>query len=182
MTALYNPPSYDSPTSSTPTTKPESLPQTELRFGILSSFPIFASSSGQTAYSIPIKISANKNKVNLVQLAILYDPQTITQISLAPGTFFQNPVSFLDEKNEKDGRISYAIGIPPNTSGIEGEGTVVTLLFLPKSQSKKITTLSFLPKTFVTAEGSNQSVLKKTSPAQIVIGENIASPSGNIDN
>lgn len=181
MIAVYNPSSYDSSATPTPTEKPESLAQTELRFGILSSFQIASSSGAKIVYSIPITISANKNKITAVQLEISYDPQVLTQISLTPGTFFQKPVSLLNEKNENNGRISYAIGIEPNASGIEGVGVVATLTFQAKSQFRGKTTISFLPKTLVTAEGSNQSVLKERASAQIDIGENIASVSGNID-
>lgn len=182
MIAVYNPSSYDTPTSPTPTIKPELLAQTELKFGELNSFQIASQSGEKIAYAIPIKISTNKNKVTAVQLEISYDPKILTQISITPGTFFQKPVSLLNQIDEKGGRISYAIGIPPNTPGKEGEDVVAIITFQAKSQFRGETTISFLPKTKVTAEEFNQSVLKETSSAQIVIGENISTVSGNIDN
>lgn len=171
--ALYNPSSYDTILDPSPTNIPEPLAQTELRFGILSSFPVFASSSRQIAYSIPITIATKKNKVTAVQLEMSYDPQVLTRVSLNPGTFFSKPVILLNKIDENNGRISYAIGASPNTSGIEGEGIVAKLTFQAKSQLRQVSQISFLPKTLVTAGGSNQSVLKEAVPTQIVVGENI---------
>ncbi|MEK7517526.1 MAG: cohesin domain-containing protein [Patescibacteria group bacterium] len=177
MISLYNPSSYDkvkSPVSPTPTPTPEPLAQTELRFGVLESFPPVSSPNGEKiTYSIPITISTNKNKITAVQLEMSYDPKVLTIISLSPGTFFPKPVTLLEKEDEDNGRISYAIGIAPNTPGIEGEGVVATLTFQTKSQFLKTTQISFLPKTLVTAEGSNQSVLKEAFSSQIVVGENI---------
>lgn len=171
--ALYNPSSYDTILAPAPTNTPEPLAQTTLRFGVLESFPVFASSSKQIAYSIPITIATKKNKVTAVQLEMSYDPQVITSTFLNPGTFFPKPVILLNKIDESNGRISYAIGASPNTSGIEGEGIVATLTFQAKSQLRQVSQISFLPKTLVMGEGSNQSVLKEAVPTQIVLEENI---------
>ena len=174
MISVYNPSSYSTTPIPTPSPTPEPLTQTELRFGILSSFPTFSSPSGaKKAYSIPIHISAKKNKVTAVQLEISYDPQMLTTVFLAPGTFFPKPVALLNEIDENNGRISYAIGTAPNTSGIVGEGIVATLTFQAKSPLPETTQISFLPKTSVSGEGSNQSILKEAISTQIVIPENI---------
>src|SRR3989344_9663538 len=154
MIAIYNPSSYDNGTPSdiVPTEKPISPAQAEIKFKDLSSIQIASSSGTKIAYSIPITISANKNKITAVQLEISYDSQVLTNVSIAPGTFLQKPVTLLNEKDEVNGRISYALGIPPSSPGIEGEGIVATLSFQTKSLFIGKTAISFLPKTFVTAE------------------------------
>lgn len=184
MIAVYNPSSYnaDAPTAILPTIKSEPLAQTELTFGMLSSFSIASPSGAKIAYSLPIKISAKNNKVTTVQLELSYDPNMLRIISFTPGTFFPKPVSLLNKIDEKNGRISYAIGTAPNDSGIQGDGVVAILTFQAKSPLRAETIISFLPKTSVTAEGVNQNVLKEAISARIIIGESISSSSGQIKN
>ena len=177
--ALYNPSSYDTSTPKTLTATPtpaitKPLAQTELKFGTLSNLPVISSSLGaKLAYSIPVIISSKNNKITAVQLELSYDPNMLTEISLMPGEFFPKPVSLLNQIDEKNGRISYAIGTSPTESGIQGEGVVAILTFQAKSPLRAETSISFLPKTLVTAECTNQTVLKSSLPVQIVIGENI---------
>lgn len=183
MIALYNPSSYQSPSPTpAPTNTLEPLAQTELRFGNLSSFEIASSSGKKIGYSIPITISSRNNKITMIQLELNYDSQILTTISLIPGTFFPKPVSLLNKIDEKNGRISYAIGVGPNNPGVQGDGVVAILTFQDKSPLRKETNITFLPKTSVTAEGVNQTVLKKAASTQIVIGENNATSGGQIKN
>lgn len=182
--ALYNPSSYEAPPlAPTPTITPVPLAQTELRFGTLNVIAIANSlSETKSTYSIPITISTKNNKITVVQLELSFDPNMMTSISLTPGTFFPKPVSLLNQIDEKNGRISYAIGTSPNDSGIQGEGVVAILKFQAKSLLPGQTSISFLQKTLVTAEGANQSVLKETFSALIQIGENPATISGSTKN
>lgn len=183
--ALYNPSSYETKivVVPTPTKTPMPLAQTELRFGKLSTaYPIELESKKPPVYSLPILISTGTNKVTAVQLELSYDPQMMTAISLAPSNFFPKPVSLLNQIDEKNGRISYAIGTSPNESGIQGEAVVAILTFQTRSLLPGQTNISFLPKTQVAAEGINPSVLKEAFSAQIVIGESVATIGGQTKN
>lgn len=143
--------------------------QTILLFGDLS----MATDSAETLYSIPIIIQTGKNLVTGVQLELLYDPQIIANVSIQQGRFFSNPVVLLNSIDSDNGRISYAIGISPQDSAKKGEDIVATLTFKAKPSTPSATTISFLPKTLVTAERVAQSVLKSANKTQFIVGQNV---------
>lgn len=169
--ALKNSP-VPPPTQIQPTVMPV-LPQTSILFGSLST--VLSTASAKT-YSLPIKISTVNNKVTVVQLELSYDPKVLTNVKINAGTFFPNPFIPINQVNEKDGRISYAISVNPQDTGKQGNGLLATLTFqtiMPTSQS---TTIVLLPKSLVVAEGTDRSVLKATTSAQFTVGVVFASP------
>ena len=143
--------------------------QTALLFDEIS----MSTSSAKPLYSLPIIIQTGKNLVTGVQLELSYDPEIITNVSIQQGTFFLKPVVLLNNIDKENGRISYALGINPQDSGKKGEDIVATLTFKTNVLSPTATTISFLPKTLVTAEGVEQSVLKSTLPTQFIVGQNV---------
>ena len=168
MITLYNP---SNPKPAPIVTVPkEPIEQTILSFGQPT-----ASSSSVTnlAYSLPITITTGKNKVTAVQLELQYDPKVLTNVVVAPGLFFKNPVVLLNQIDVKTGRISYAFGISPQEQGVIGQATVATLTFEATSKNPQETGILFLPKTLVTAEGITESVLSQTNAAQFTV--NVAS-------
>lgn len=170
LAIALNTPSVTAPTKLqvTPTVV-QPAQETSLLFDNLSMIPS-SSSAAKATYSLPIKINTNRNVVTAVQLELLYDPETLTNIAINQGDFFVNPVSLLNKIDPKNGRISYALGISPTQSGRQGIGIVATLTFQAKTLTPKPTSISFLPKTLVTAEGVGQSVLKSTNSAQFIMG------------
>jgi len=159
-------------TSMQPTITPKVTPpvaQTVLLFDDLS----MSTSSAQPSYSIPIIINTQKNLVTAVQIELSYDPQIITNVSITQGSFFSKPIVLLNHIDDANSRISYALGINPQDSGKKGEDIVATLTFKAKISTPTATTISFLPKTFVTAEGVAQSVLKSANPTQFIVGQNV---------
>jgi len=180
--ALYNPNSKPITVQITPTPK-EEIAQTILSFGEPS---VATSSSVSTlSYSLPINISTGKNKVTAVQLEMQYDPEVLRNVVVVPGSFFKNPTILLDQINEKTGRISYAFGVGLTEPSLVGQGVVATITFEAKATSDvakarlpQETSILFLPKTLVTAEGISQSVLKEASNAEFTVGLN--SPTPNI--
>lgn len=171
--ALYKPNIQPSPAQVIPTPK-EEIAQTILSFGQ----PIAASSSSANLnYSLPINIATGENKVTAVQLELQYDPKALTNVAVAPGVFFKNPVVLLNQIDVKTGRISYAFGINPETQSVIGNGIIATLTFEAVAGIKEETVILFLPKTLVTAEGVTESVLKETNAAQFTIGEKTSTPS-----
>lgn len=164
---LYNPSTPK--TTQTPTAIQQPVAQTVLSFGE----SVVASSSASTlTYSLPINITTGNNKVTAVQLEMQYDPNLLTNVSVTPGVFFQNPEILLNQVDAKTGRITYAFGIGPTGQGVVGTGTVATLNFSVNAGVSEKTAIIFLPKTLVTAEGVSESVLKEASVGQFVVGEN----------
>ena len=70
-----------------------------------------------------------------------------------------------------NGKVSYAIVIPPTGKAKKGAGTVATLKFTANVSVAKQTVIKFLPKSLATAEGLSKSVLKTTSDATIIFAE-----------
>ncbi|MDO8728936.1 MAG: cohesin domain-containing protein, partial [bacterium] len=144
------------------------LPQTSILFGDLSA--VLSTTSAKT-YSLPIKISTVNNKVTVVQLELSYDPKILTDVKVNTGTFFANPFIPINQVNEKDGRISYAISINPQDTGRQGNGLLATLTFQTQTSASQSTRIVLLPKSLVVAEGTDRSVLKATTSAQFTVGE-----------
>lgn len=144
------------------------LPQTTLLFGDLSTVPSTASAK---TYSLPIKILTGNNKVTGIQLELSYDPKVLTNVSVNAGSFFVSPFILINRVDEKNGRISYAIGISPQDSGKTGNGIIATLNFDAQKPTPQSTAIVLLPKSLVTAEGTDRSVLKATTSAQFTVGE-----------
>jgi len=119
-------------------------------------------------YQYNVALSSAANVVNAVQLELSYDPKTVTNVKIVAGPFFPNPLDLIKDIDPINGRISYALGIQPQAHGIKGDGIVATLSFqiLPTTTVSS-TTIVFLPKTLVTAEGNIQSVLKSSTNATV---------------
>lgn len=177
MIAFYKPSIQPSlPTETFPTPK-IALEQTTLAFGE----PVIAasSSSSKLKYSLPINITTGTNSVTAIQLELQYNPAVLTNVSVIPGTFFNNPVPIFNEIDAKTGRISYAFGISPADNGVKGSGIAATLTFETNAGIPQQTTISFLPKTLVTAEETTQSVLRATNDIVLIIGEKTSTPSAS---
>lgn len=149
------------------------IAQTILSFGELtatSSSPL--RQPADLTYSLPINITTGNNKVTAVQLEMQYDPLLLTNVTVTPGVFFQNPEILLNQVDVKTGRITYAFGISLLAEqGVIGTGTVATLNFSVNTKALEKTAIIFLPKTLVTAEGVSESVLKEANVGQFVVGE-----------
>lgn len=148
---------------------PAPIAQTQLIFGILSPVPPFQTI--KRTYSLPIKITTGTNKVTAVQLELQFDPKVLNNVSIAPGSFFPKPVVLLNKIDAKSGRISYALGISPQDQAILGQNSVAVLTFESFNQIPTQTSIQFLPKSLVTAEGVQESVLKTPSSEQFIIGK-----------
>lgn len=109
-------------------------------------------------YEVDINIDTGENEVTLAQLEMKYNPGEFQRVDLKPGNFINNPVILQKSINTMDGRIKYWIGVSPNQDGVSGQGVIATLIFAkPATGASQIT---FLPKTSISATGTDQSVLK----------------------
>jgi len=173
------------PVSPTPTTNPN-LPDTSLLFGklqiiIASESAVVSPSAVQTsqaetkAYTLPIFIDTGANHVSAVQLELAFDPNILTDVSINPSGFFENPVILFQQIDSANGRISYALSASPSASksanfeggSKQGNATLAILTFQMNKQLRTNTTITFLPKTFVLAEGLEISALKSTNSAEL---------------
>lgn len=167
MMALYQP---QAPKATQTATIKEPVAQTTLTFGS----PLIATSSSifTLNYSLPINISTGKNKATAVQLELQYDPAVLTNVAVVPGSFFANPQVLLNQIDAKTGRISYAFGVGLTDQGVTGKGIVANLTFSARAAVIPTkTAIIFLPKTLVTAEGVNETVLKQTINGLFTVGE-----------
>jgi hypothetical protein len=149
-------PTFNVPTKTKPVANLD-YAQTSLSF----SNPVVATPSG---YSTNVLISTGKNKVTVAQLEITYDPKVLTNVDIAPGTFFPTPTVLLKKVDAVNGRISYVLGIGLGSTPVTGKGTVATLNFstVGGTDSAK-TPINFEPKTTVNAVNYAQSVLLKST-------------------
>ncbi len=122
---------------------------------------LVSTSSAVPTYSMDVNLLSGRNRVNAVQLELSYDPKVLTNVDVKPGAFFTNPIVLLKNVDETAGRISYALALSPVTGGKIGTGTIAVLTFSSNAPGQK-TSIKFLSKTQVTAQGIRASVLKST--------------------
>lgn len=134
------------------TTVPTSVAQTTLSL----TQPV-ASTSGVLTSNI--LINTNGNKVGAVQIELSYDPAALGNVDIKAGSFIKGSMQLLKKIDSDNGRVSYALGVPFGQNEAQGYGILATLSFT-KLQTSGMTTISFLPKSLVSAQGITQSVLR----------------------
>ncbi len=158
-------------------TKPSAvLPYAYTTLKINSSPVIFSSpvsSISAKTYTTDVTIDTGNNKVTAVQLELSFDPKLITNVDIKPGSFFVNPTELLKKINNQEGSVSYAIagGLLTGNRSVKGQGVVATISFEEIGSADETTYIKFLPKTLVTAEGIDKSVLKTTVNAVFPLGQ-----------
>ena len=120
-----------------------------------------ATSSAMSSSSANVNILTGKNKVTVLQLELSFDPKAIGNVDITAGDFFKNAGVLIKDINQEKGLISYVLGISPGQSGVMGQGIVAKISYESRATSSATTTIKFLPKTLVTAEGIATSVLKQ---------------------
>lgn len=123
-------------------------------------------SSASASVDVVVDSHGDKNKVTAVQLELSYDPQMITSVVVAPGSFFKNPLVF-PFRSGKAGHVSFAVAIPPTGRGIAGKGVVAHITFQAKLSGGQNTKMELVSGTKIAAEGVVPSVLKGTTPLTI---------------
>ena len=119
--------------------------------------------------TVDVLIDANGNNVTAVQLELRYNPQAVAITAVRPGNFFTSSITFITTIDNKTGRVTYALGIPPNGNAAVGKGTVAHVMYARVGTPGQTTTLSLLPRSLVTALGEKESVLKSASPTTITL-------------
>jgi hypothetical protein len=171
--AIYKPQVSKEIPTATPTPVPPA--QAILYFG---NPEIIASSAATFTYSVPINISAGKNKITAVQLELKYDPNLLTKVEIASGSFYLKPIVALDKIDDIAGRISYALfDSRPMENELSGKSDLAILKFTVKSKIYEKAVIEFLPKSLVIAEGVSGSILKEGKQGEFFVGTKPATSS-----
>jgi hypothetical protein len=126
--------------------------------------------------SIGVVLDTVGQKASGVQIELSYDPKIISNVTITAGTFITNPAELIKNVDQVNGRISYALGIAPQSPQVEGKGTVATITFTANTQLAKTTQIEFLPKTLVTEQGATSSILKSSTGSTILFQTPVSSP------
>jgi hypothetical protein len=127
--------------------------------------------------SLDVTIDTQSNMITGVQIEIEYDPTVLTNVQITGGDFFTNPITLISNVDPVNGRASYAAVLSPSSSPKQGVGTVARLTFSPVDINKaQLATLTFTPRTLVTATGISVSVLKSATEGSVIIGKVTPTP------
>ena len=119
--------------------------------------------------SIAVVLDSQGKPVSAVQLEIGYDTSVISNVSLAQGNYFSNPIQLANTIDTSNGNLFYALAIPFYGKQPAGKGTIAVITFTTIPGVKDKATFNFLSKTKVTTEGAEISVLKDAKPLSIPI-------------
>ena len=119
---------------------------------------------------VDLWIDTGKNKVTAIQMELAYDPNVLSDIKVVPAFFIENPVILFNQVDTKNGRVSFAVGISSPDKTLSGKGIIATINYrvLPSAKADN-TTLHFLSKTGVSAEGIKGTVLKETNDLNLLL-------------
>ena len=141
---------------------------------------INSTSSAAPLYSTDVTITTGDNKVNAVQLELSFDTTHLYNVDIKPGPLFQNATELIKRIEREKGTISYALAAPLGHKGFLGTGVIAVITFSEKGKPGDITQINFLPKTLITAQGIDKSVLKTAVSATFEIaGAQTSSPPQN---
>ncbi len=152
----------------------QSFAQTTLRINN-NPFVVKSASSAVPTYSTDVIMASGGNKVNMVQLELVFDVTHLYNVDIKPGQLFQNATELIKKIDSKKGTISYALAAPLGQKGFLDKGTVAVITFLENGKPGEIAQISFLPKTLVTALGIDKSVLKTAIGATFPIAGTLPS-------
>jgi hypothetical protein len=120
-------------------------------------------------------INSGRNSVTAVQLEIAYDPNILTNFTIQPGNFLPSPMVLLNKIDQKNGRITLALGLAPAAEPVKGTGLVATISFERNLETNiatvtpvSSTNITILDKSLATMLGVSGSVLKNMHGATVI--------------
>lgn len=143
---------------------------------------VASSASALPSYSIDVSMKTYNNNVTAVQLELSFDPNVLINVDIKPGSFLKNPIVLVKKIDILNGRISYALGIPPGGNTTVGSGTVAVITFMSKELPGQTTTINILPQSLVTAQGVDKSVLKSGLGKTFTLGTPPSSSTSPVQN
>ncbi len=136
-----------------PPTTPTPAPHTTLS---LSPNPLPIASQSAT---IAVAVNTASDTIAGVQIELSFDPTAIKNISITPGSFFPKSVEVLKTIDYKNGRVSYALGLPAAGMPVNGNGVVAWIKIQTNLAPGQQTELQFLPKSVVASGTMSPSLL-----------------------
>lgn len=124
-------------------------------------------------YETDITINTNEDEISGAQIELSFDPKSLTNVDIVPGTFINEPAILIKTIDTGTGVIRYVIAIKPGDKMVKGEGIIATVSF--NKVGSDPTYINFLPQSQVSTTSHIQSLLKETASAVI----NVAPASGS---
>lgn len=127
---------------------------------------------------LDVIIDTNGQPITGAQIELAYDPKTLINVRILPGTFFNSASTdaTLDIIDTKLGRISYVLTEPTNKT-VKGIGTVASITYdlapLALVSSQSATTITFTSKTNVLSSNTSSSVLKEAKEFQLIFKDSL---------
>lgn len=128
---------------------------------------------------VEVLVDTQQNSLTAAQLELSYDPNFLTNVEVTSGPFFPDPITLLNAVDAQNGRVTYAIGITPAQTPVQGQGVLANVIFDVVPGATGETQIELLPKSAVTQEGVVASVLKQASGTKIIITAS-QSPATNV--
>ncbi len=123
----------------------------------------------QSDTSIAVLLDTGNKVVSAAQIELSYDTQVLTNVTVTPGTFFDNSLTLINTVDPKTGTIFFASAVSPYGKQKTGKGILGIINFTVLPGITNQTSFSFLPRTKITSEGIDVSVLKDTKDITIPI-------------
>jgi general secretion pathway protein D len=103
--------------------------------------PAITQASGST-FTVNVLLNGAQN-VHTVPLQLSYDPKVLQVANVSNGTLLSQDGQLVSvQHREDDGTIQITAARPPGTSGISGQGPVVTLTFQAKARGQTSLTIA----------------------------------------
>lgn len=116
--------------------------------------------------ALPISIDTGDNTVSAVQLKLQYDPRVLSQVTIEPGQFFDNPSVLQSLLDQSRGIVLFVLGsLKPK----QGSGQIVILKATIAPGAAGETTISFAPETEAAAINELGNVLKQAEAITLQI-------------
>lgn len=116
----------------------------------------------KTVNGIDIHIDTKTKAITGVQIAMQYDPTLIQNIHINSGTIFATPVILRNSIDQQHGTFEYAVVIHSTDTPIVAKGVLATITYEPVLGVKSNAIFYFLPRTNITSQTTDESVLQTT--------------------
>jgi len=118
---------------------------------------------------VAVTLDTKGKPVSGVQLNLSYNPQVLTNVTIAPSTTMVSALVLANHIDRANGTIFYVLTVPANNQPVLGKQTVAIISYTPVPGVADHTTINFLPSTKVVSAGITQSVLDQATGITIPI-------------
>jgi general secretion pathway protein D len=129
------------PAPATPSAAPPVPPPSAASFGF--DPPAIAQPKGST-FAVNIVLNGAQNAYS-IPLQVTYDPKLLQVVNVSNGNFLSQDgqaVALVHRDDDTTGTLQITATRPPGTTGVSGQGTVVTVTFMAKASGQSILAIS----------------------------------------